>query len=176
MTPLKIYPFRRGFIIHTKEDNGHFRYLWQDGTLNTDNWSQAKLGEKGYYRTKQEAENFLKEYLMSQTKNEVQKRIEAAEKELEAAKLELKNLDRNLPSYGYVGQVYSFGTSLFMMTALGPEAVGFTVVSGCEGCYDSSFIGKHFSTNKEAFEYMKNNTNAKYIGRFSEIFERKNNE
>ena len=102
--------------------------------------------------------------------------IRALEDNKRKLEQELKDQDRNLPSFYGTGMVFYHKEqdmhSMIAYTAA--NSAGLTIVSGgFVGCFHSDVCNKTFSSCALLGDHIRDNTNLRYVGTFDTFFERK---
>ena len=107
------------YYISTRDSNSN--YLWNDGTINCS--TGFSKNREGCWNTKQEAETFLENWIMSSKKSELQAKIEQCNNDVltlreQRTKLEEELRTLNEPTYR-VGDVISDGYSKALIIGVG---------------------------------------------------------
>jgi hypothetical protein len=82
-----------------------------------------------------------------------------------------KELLSNMPKWIMVGQIFELDKSKYMVAAIGSKGCGLTCVGSCAGCYSSLLLNGVMEKGNLRKLLVKKN--AKYLGKFNEVFEMK---
>lgn len=68
--------------------NSYHDYLWHDGTVHRNRWCSAKVGEQGCFGSEEEAQAFLKSWLIKENIQELEKELKDLKDQQEKEKRE----------------------------------------------------------------------------------------